>query len=103
DLRSHVYVAPSVYGMRNIKVSGKSYSVSAKIHHKIMSTGNFAVVGTSFNFSQGAESNNEQVLVFHDPELAERVDGMTRWLSQQSRRTVNDEVQRRRRRLSGGE
>lgn len=96
DLRSKIYIGPREYRTHKIKLAdGSQRDVSAKIHHKILSIGDFAIVGTSFNFSKNAQKNNEQILIFHEPELARRVDGMTRWLAQRSGRTVNQEVQRR--------
>ena len=68
-LRERVRIAPDVYGNHKIKIDEKTYNVTAKIHHKIMATGPYAIVGTSFNFSEGAERNNEQILVFKDKSL----------------------------------
>jgi len=95
ELREHVRIAPVIYGNNWIKVDNKNTKVSAKIHHKILSTGDYAVVGTSFNFSQGAESNNEQILLFKDPKLVKKVEGMYRWLAEQSPRSVDEEARRR--------
>lgn len=96
DLRSKIFVGPRRYRTHTIKgPDGRSREVSAKIHHKILAIGDFAILGSSFNFSANAEHNNEQILIFHEPDLARRVDGMTRWLTQQSGRTVNDEALRR--------
>ncbi len=95
SIRARVRIAPRAYGNRNMKIDGKAYHVSAKIHHKIMTTGPYAVIGTSFNFSHGAETNNEQILVFHDPELVEHVNGMAMWLRRESPRSVFQEAQRR--------
>lgn len=94
-LRKNIRVAPASYGNTRLKAGDNVYQVSAKIHHKIMSVGNFAVVGTSFNFSEGAEKNNEQVLVFHDPAMAEVVRGITDEFFKQSPRSVFEEAERR--------
>lgn len=94
-LRKSVRIAPAVYGNHNIKVNGQALPVSAKIHHKILVTGPFAIVGTSFNFSEGAETNNEQILVFKDKALVQFATGMTEWLFQRSPRSVYEEAQRR--------
>ncbi len=64
-------------------------------HHKILATANFAIVGTSFNFSQGAESNNEQLLVFRDKKMSQLVDGMLKYLFENSPGTVHKEALRR--------
>jgi len=103
DLRRRVRVAPSVYGNSSVAVGGRRYDVSAKIHHKLMMAGDFAVIGTSFNFSEGAETNNEQVLVFRDPELAQVVKGITEELARTSVSSVFEEAQRRNRRFSPGQ
>jgi hypothetical protein len=76
-------------------VNGKKTKVNAKIHHKIIATENFAIVGTSFNFSEGAESNNEQILVFRDRKLADAVDGMVKYMVENSPGTVVQEAERR--------
>lgn len=94
-LRERVRIAPEVYGTRKIKIDEKFYHITAKIHHKIMSAGPYAIVGTSFNFSEGAESNNEQILVFKDKNLVQFVDGITEWLGLESRASVYQEAMRR--------
>ncbi len=96
-IRESVHIAPPVYGNHKVKLDGKSVDVTAKIHHKLMSVGSTAVVGTSFNFSQGAENNNEQIAVFTDRELAKLVEGIARWLIEGSPRTVFEESERRNR------
>lgn len=96
DLRSKVFIGPRAYRNHSIRLAdGSSHDVSAKIHHKILSIGEYAIVGTSFNFSKNAQGNNEQILIFREPDLARRVDGLTRWLASQSSRTVSQEVERR--------
>lgn len=95
DVRKKVYIAPKIYGNNSVKIEGKGTKVNAKIHHKILATENYAIVGTSFNFSEGAESNNEQILVFRDKKLADAVDGMVRYLVKDSPGTVSKEAERR--------
>lgn len=101
NLQQKVFIAPKIYGNNWVNVNGKNVKVSAKIHHKILATENYAILGTSFNFSQGAESNNEQILVFRDPQLSDSVDGMIQYLIENSPGTVADEAIRRNR--SGAE
>jgi phosphatidylserine/phosphatidylglycerophosphate/cardiolipin synthase-like enzyme len=103
DLRKKVFVAPSYYGTHNLKFNNKSYPVTSKIHHKLMSVGDFAVMATSFNFSSNAEKNNEQVLVFRDHELAQFVNGIAKYLAQNSAGTVQKEALRRNARTSKGQ
>jgi hypothetical protein len=96
DLRSKIFIGPRVYRTHKITLpDGSKRDVSAKIHHKILSIGDFSILGTSFNFSKNAQSNNEQILIFHEPDLARRVAGMTEWLARQSGQTVSQEAERR--------
>lgn len=94
-LRRQVRIAPKIYGNSVVSWQGKKYEISAKIHHKLMSAGDFAVVGTSFNFSEGAETNNEQVLVFKDAKIAKIVDGIAQSLARESGGSVYEEALRR--------
>lgn len=94
-VRKSVRIAPKLYGNSVIQVKGVKHEVSAKIHHKLMSAGEFAVVGTSFNFSEGAENNNEQVLVFRDKKMVELVHGIAAALAAESRASVYQEALRR--------
>lgn len=95
DIQKKVFIAPKVYGNNWATVNGKKVKVNAKIHHKILATENYAIMGTSFNFSEGAESNNEQILVFRDRNLSDAVDGMVKYLVQNSPGTVYQEGERR--------
>jgi phosphatidylserine/phosphatidylglycerophosphate/cardiolipin synthase-like enzyme len=94
-LRHKVFIAPPEY-VSFPRSKGKGVKEpNAKIHHKVLSVGNFAIVGTSFNFSDSAQTNNEQILILHEPDIARRVDGMVRWLVARSGKTVYEEAQRR--------
>jgi phosphatidylserine/phosphatidylglycerophosphate/cardiolipin synthase-like enzyme len=95
NLRKNIYAAPKVYADNYVLVDKAKLKANAKIHHKILATPNFAIVGTSFNFSQGAESNNEQMLIFKDKSMSKLVDGMLKYLVKNSRGTVYSEAQRR--------
>jgi phosphatidylserine/phosphatidylglycerophosphate/cardiolipin synthase-like enzyme len=96
-LRSNIRVAPEVYGNKVLSWQKQKYHVSAKVHHKVMRAGDFAVLGTSFNFSQNAEINNEQIVVFRSAQMADVADGIARWLHAQSVRSVTEEAHRRNR------
>lgn len=98
-LRKNVRVAPLVYGKTNVNLNSVNYEVTAKIHHKLMSMGDYAVIGTSFNFSEGAEKNNEQVLIFRDPKLAGIVRGITAELAAASPRSVAEAAELRNARM----
>jgi hypothetical protein len=102
DIQKKVFIAPKVYGNNWTVVQGKKVKVNAKIHHKILATENYAIMGTSFNFSEGAESNNEQILVFRDRKLSDAVDGMVRYLVENSPGTVVQEAERRNKFGGGG-
>jgi hypothetical protein len=95
EVQQNVHIAPKNYGHNWVMVGNKRVKVTAKIHHKIMATETFAILGTSFNFSQGAETNNEQILVFKDRTLSDAVDGMVKYLVQHSAGTVAEEAERR--------
>jgi hypothetical protein len=95
DVQKKVYIAPEVYRDNWVMVEGKKVRVNAKIHHKVLATENYAILGTSFNFSEGAELNNEQILVFRDRSLSDAVDGMVKYLIENSPGTVAQEAERR--------
>jgi hypothetical protein len=95
QIRGQVKVAPSSYGIRIYKFGKQPLTVTAKIHHKVMATGPYAIVGTSFNFSKGAEENNEQLLVFRDKKVVQFVHGMTEWLFERSRGSTYSEAMKR--------
>ncbi len=97
DLRKRVRIAPKVYGEHHVKVNGVNKKVNAKIHHKILATPRFSIMGTSFNFSEGAESNNEQILVIRDSQLSEAAYGMVEYLKRTSPGSVANEAARRNR------
>jgi len=88
DLRKRILVGPAVYGNSFFKWQGQSLPVSARIHHKVLSASPFAVLGTSFNFSANAETNQEQVLVFRDRELAEEARSIVEALAADSEKSV---------------
>jgi phosphatidylserine/phosphatidylglycerophosphate/cardiolipin synthase-like enzyme len=95
--RSNIRIAPEAYGNKVLSWQKQKYHVSAKVHHKVMRAGDFAVLGTSFNFSQNAEINNEQIVVFRSAQMADVADGIARWLHAQSVRSVTEEALRRNR------
>lgn len=95
DLRSRVRVAPLPYGEKQVKVGSELRKVNAKIHHKLLAAGDYVVMGTSFNFSNGAEANNEQILVFRDRQLAAKVDGAIQYMLRAKPSSVAEEAERR--------
>ncbi len=92
---SGMKIAPELYGKKVVELSGANYELTAKIHHKSISTGNMAIIGSSFNFSDAAERNQEQFFVFVDEKLAGQYRGIVTRLHQQSTRSVFEEASRR--------
>lgn len=97
DLRSRIRIAPRLYGERHVPVAGQKVKLTAKIHHKvfIFPESEVSVVGTSFNPSASAESNQEQVMVVRDPEITRTARGMFEFLYRTSASSVSEEVERR--------
>lgn len=98
ELRAQIKIAPSIYGTRSIKVDNQSFEVTSKIHIKEMVTGEkgsrIAITG-SFNFSDGAESNQEYIASFRDATVADALTGMILSLHAASPRSVAKEAVRR--------
>lgn len=91
DLQQQLKVAPSVYGTHEIKLpSGESMKITSKIHDKvwIFPQDQLAVVGTSFNPSNNAESNQEQLAITSDSDIIEGIMGSFRYLYQNSHLSV---------------
>lgn len=95
QLRRNVRVAPDVYGMHNFTLNNETYPVTSKIHHKLLITGTtkdrLAVTG-SFNFSKGAESNQEYILMVKDERIVKELDGAADFLYKQSKGSVFEEA-----------
>ncbi len=70
-LRRDIRVASRVYRDHHYKPDADTPAIDygAKLHHKVLISGGYAVLGTSFNFSEAANSNQEQYLVTSDPAL----------------------------------
>lgn len=97
DLRSHIRIAPRVYGEKHLKIGGESVKLTSKIHHKvfIFPESDVSVVGTSFNPSASAETNQEQVMIVRDPEITKIARGMFEYLYKNSGASVTEESERR--------
>lgn len=83
--RNHGYTAPD----------GSKTEYGAKLHHKVMISGDHAVLGTSFNFSEAANSNQEQFLLTDDPALVAEMNAIFDGFYALSGTSLIDEVQRR--------
>lgn len=88
DLR----VAPRAYGEHS---DGEGHKFNAKIHHKVVISGDFAILASSFNPSDNAEHNNEQIMATNDPVLVLGISQAYDGLFTQSRRTIRGEAERR--------
>ncbi|MBI4424023.1 MAG: hypothetical protein HY554_09870 [Elusimicrobia bacterium] len=94
-LKDRIRIAPRDYGEHTLATPDGPVAFNAKLHHKVLISGDLVVAGTSFNFSDSAESNNEQMIVFRDPALARRMNEVFDGLYRATRRSVEDEVLRR--------
>lgn len=96
ELRKHIRTAPPEYGNHHVSVGGQNVEVSSKIHHKILITGDpsdsrLTVTG-SFNFSAGAESNQEYILVTNDERISTELDSAVDELYKNSENSVFEEA-----------
>lgn len=96
-LQSQIRTAPVEYGMGSVTVDGQSYDVSAKLHHKvwIAPDNHVSVLGTSFNPSDNAESNNEQIVIVRDEKMSEQAMGMFYGLYNRAKGSVAGVADRR--------
>lgn len=71
EILANLRVGPRAYRNHVYRPSADAPAVqyNAKIHHKVVISGGYAVLGTSFNFSEAANSNQEQFLVTSDKAL----------------------------------
>lgn len=97
DLKTRLRAAPPFYSVRSWTPPGEKekLSVNAKIHHKILTSADYAVVGSSFNFSERAEVNHEQILIFRDKSIVAEIEAAVQGLATESSRSIADEVERR--------
>ncbi|MEK2644690.1 hypothetical protein [Bdellovibrio sp. BCCA] len=98
NLQQTIRTAPEIYGERHLKLEdGTSVKTTSKIHHKvfIFPEDSLAVLGTSFNPSENAESNNEQIVIVKDKNIVTQARGFFLYLYQQSAKSVTQEANRR--------
>jgi hypothetical protein len=97
-LQKNLRIAPEIYGNHFVKTPDGFLKITSKIHHKLMVSGEpgrqVGIFG-SFNFSQGAENNQEYIVAIQDEEVNAKLQGIVEWLSERSPRTVGQETQRR--------
>jgi hypothetical protein len=98
-LQSQIKIAPPEFQQGKVMVDGVERGYTVKIHHKLLIGGpknaRIAIIG-SFNFSSGAEQNQEFIARFDsEPEVSEMVDGIADYLYSKSRVSIYDEAMRR--------
>ena len=91
-----IRVSPPAYRTHHYK-DGDAPAVEygSKLHHKVLLSGAYAVLGTSFNFSEAANSNQEQMLVTSDPSLVAAMYAVFDGFFAMTSKSVADEVERR--------
>lgn len=97
-LQGDIRVAPALYGERVVRLpDGSSAKVTSKIHHKvfIFPEESTAVLGTSFNPSENAENNNEQIIVVKDAKVVTQARGLFAYLYRNSAGSVVEESNKR--------
>jgi hypothetical protein len=97
-LVEHLKIAPLVYGNHSIPTADGAFKVTAKLHHKLMvsgTPGNQVGVFGSFNFSEGAEDNQEYIVGIVDDEVNAKMQAIVETLSDQSPRSIAAETERR--------
>ncbi|MCC6276812.1 MAG: hypothetical protein IT289_02725 [Oligoflexia bacterium] len=95
-LRSEIFVSPLNYREFQVPLlDGTTVKVAAKVHHKLLIVGPVTTLGSSYNQSANADNNQEQILIWLDPELADISRGAYEGLRRQARQTVAEVVQRK--------
>ena len=91
-LRANLRIAPHAYGEH---AGGDGKKFNAKIHHKVFISGLFAILGSSFNPSDNAEHNNEQIMVTNDQTFVGSMRQGFDALFARSQRSIHEEATRR--------
>lgn len=103
ELLKHLRIAPSEYGTRNVKTIDGNFKLTAKLHHKILCAGpigdQLCIYG-SFNFSEGAESNQEYIVVFRDKKTNKSLTSVVTTLEGKSEKTVVQQALHKNRTMS---
>lgn len=95
-LRRDIRVGPRAYRTHwHTAADGTRTEYGAKIHHKVLISGAYAILGTSFNFSEAANSNQEQFLVTGDAGLVAAMNAVFDGLFAATRMSVLAEARRR--------
>lgn len=94
-IRANIRVGPRAYGNHVYKKGEAPIQYNSKIHHKVLISGGYAVLGTSFNFSEAANSNQEQYLVTSDKALVAAMTGVFDGMFSLATTSLVEEVIRR--------
>lgn len=97
--RSGIRIDPKTFGEFHIEVNGEKRKVSAKVHHKVMIflQDLLAIAGTSFNPSNNAEGNQEQLMLIHSKSAVKRLAGAFAYLYFNSPESLHTHALRRNR------
>ncbi len=77
-----VFVGSSEYGNNWVQLSnGERIPLTAKIHSKVVRSGDWTLFVSSFNFSKNAENSNETIAATNNPRVVERISGATEYLA----------------------
>ncbi len=98
EWRESIRIGSTRFSDRYVTLPGdRKFKISAKLHHKFWAfpEERTSVVGTSFNPSQNAENNNEQILIVNDSRLLRKAMGMFEYLFREARSSVAAEAVRR--------
>jgi hypothetical protein len=89
DLRKSILMAPPRYSNRTLEFQSangtEKVRVSALLHHKVVVSGDSNFITGSFNFSQSALENQEQILWIFSPTLTRKMIGAYDYLDGESR------------------
>lgn len=81
-IQSQIRVNPGMFGERHQRIDDVSRKITVKLHHKSMGFPEmgWAFMGKSFNDSQSAENNQEQLLLVGEKAATEKLRGGFQWL-----------------------
>jgi phosphatidylserine/phosphatidylglycerophosphate/cardiolipin synthase-like enzyme len=92
-IRQSVLAAPSVYGEKYVDLpDGTKLKLTSKIHHKVLMDSEKGFFGTSFNFSNNAEGNNEAIILFKDKKVINDGQAMFRGMEEEANKTLEDVI-----------
>ncbi|MCB9092278.1 MAG: hypothetical protein H6621_00985 [Halobacteriovoraceae bacterium] len=80
-----VFTGSAGFGNFTFRTNESPLEISVKVHHKVLVTNEASIIGGSFNFSDGAESNNEQILAMVDSKSVQKMKGAVDYLAYQAK------------------